>query len=260
MRISVLLGALALTLGLSACSPAPAPSASAPAAPTPTPSQSLPVPTPVELMWTDQTFKKTFTADDGTRLMGVDYSMPAAETPEADPAWAIITDYYRGQGDAYLAQAEDNVGFAQGDYEIALASNYEFIPYTEEAYYEVTYQTASTVSFLRSYYSNFGAAYPTVLQMSEQFNLYSGELLHFADFFSDPEAARARVLQVIHTATDGAEGYRASDVDGLFREDNFYLTDEGFVFYYQTDAIAPHAAGIPEFTVPYTDLSDLTVR
>ena len=45
-----------------------------------------------------------------------------------------------------------------------------------------------------------------------------------------------------------------------FHEDNFYLTDEGFVFYYQSEAIAPHAAGIPEFTIPYTDLSDLTVR
>ena len=49
-------------------------------------------------------------------------------------------------------------------------------------------------------------------------------------------------------------------MDRLFHEDNFYLTDEGFVFYYQSEAIAPHTAGIPEFTIPYTDLSDLTVR
>ena len=64
----------------------------------------------------------------------------------------------------------------------------------------------------------------------------------------------------VRIVTCPMEGYRSADVDRLFHEDNFYLTDEGFVFYYQSEAIAPHAAGIPEFTIPYTDLSDLTVR
>ena len=261
MRIRILPAVLALTLVLCACSPAPAESTPTPTpAPSPTPSESLPAPTPGELTWTDQVFEKTWTTGDGVQLMTARYVLPAAEHPENDPAWAIITEYFKGQGEAYLEQAEDTAGFAEGDYDIAQASNYDFSPYAEEASYTVTYQNDSVVSFVRSYYSNFGAAYPTVLQLSEQFNRYDGARLHFSDFFSDPEEARARVLKAIHAVTDPLEGYRSADVDGLFHEDNFYLTDEGFVFYYQSEAIAPHAAGIPEFTIPYTDLSDLTVR
>ena len=261
MRIRILPAVLALTLVLCACSPAPAESTPAPTpTPSPTPSESLPAPTRGELIWTDQVFEKTWVTGDGVQLMTARYVLPAAEHPENDPAWAIITEYFKGQGEAYLEQAEDTAGFAEGDYDIAQASSYEFSPYAEEASYTVTYQNDSVVSFVRSYYSNFGAAYPTVLQLSEQFNLYDGARLHFADFFSDPEEARERVLKAIHAVTDPLEGYRSADVDGLFHEDNFYLTNEGFVFYYQSEAIAPHAAGIPEFTIPYTDLSDLTVR
>jgi sulfur relay (sulfurtransferase) DsrC/TusE family protein len=185
--------------------------------------------------------------DHGRRRPAHDRPVCAARrrAPENDPAWAIITEYFKGQGEAYLEQAEDTAGFAEGDYDIAQASNYDFSPYAEEASYTVTYQNDSVVSFVRSYYSNFGAAYPTVLQLSEQFNRYDGARLHFSDFFSDPEEARARVLKAIHAVTDPLEGYRSADVDRLFHEDNFYLTAEGFVFYYQSEAIARHAAASP---------------
>ena len=36
-----------------------------------------------------------------------------------------------------------------------------------------------------------------------------------------------------------------------------YLTAEGLVIYYQPDTLAPYAAGLLEFILPYADLEDL---
>jgi hypothetical protein len=36
-----------------------------------------------------------------------------------------------------------------------------------------------------------------------------------------------------------------------FKANNFYLSREGLVIYYQQYDIAPYAAGIPTFVIPY---------
>ncbi len=257
---------LILGLCLTACTPAtqvtPAATTSvSPAVPAvASPSPEVPAPT---LVWSGQVVEQTYLHPQGETLMTVRYSLPAAEQPEADPAWAMITDHYASLGQAYLNQASETASYAEADYDIAQTTDYRFLAYSEEATYEIAYQTENTVSFVRAFYSHTGGAYPSTFQFSEQFDLYSGDRLHFDDFFSDPDQARSRVLRFITDVTEGYEGYDGYYLDELetrFQEDNFYLTPEGYVFYFQEGDIGPHATGIPEFAIPYTDLSDLAIR
>lgn len=117
------------------------------------------------------------------------------------------------------------------------------------------------MSFVRSYYANSvtGAAHPSNYQFSEQFDLTTGDRLSLNDFFTDPETAKERILTLLAEKAADA-GYTRDMLEGEFKEDYFYLTDSAFVFYYQPDTLAPYAAGLLEFSIPYPDLEDLMSR
>ena len=55
----------------------------------------------------------------------------------------------------------------------------------------------------------------------------------------------------------GDAGYSRESLEAELNDAYFYLNDEGMVIYYQPDTLAPYAAGLLEFTLPYADLQDL---
>lgn len=260
MRAKSLLLAAALVLTLAACTPAE--TGESPAAnpsPTPVPTETQPEETaPLELVWTDQTFAKDFTADDGTVVMSVEYVFPDIENADAVPAWQKIRDYYSAEGMAYLNDASELAGYAAGDYEVAQAMGEDFLPYGESMSYRIALQTENLVSIVRSYYANSvtGAAHPSNFQFSETFDLTTGEKLSLGDCFTDPDAGRTRVLDLL-AEKGGDAGYSREALEAELNDAYFYFNDEGMVIYYQPDTLAPYAAGLLEFTLPYADLQDL---
>ena len=134
----------------------------------------------------------------------------------------------------------------------------DFLPYGETHSYQVAFQTDALVSLVRSYYSNSvsGAAYPTNYQFSETFDLATGARLSLEDCFTDAGAARERILDTLAEAGQDA-GFTREALEQQFNDAYFYLTEDHFIFYYQPDTLAPHAAGLLEFSVPYDGLRDL---
>ena len=105
MKRSALLPLAALLLVLASCSPkAPAPSPST--APVPTPSASTPSPTPtytyVAPVLSEQVFTQDYTADDGTTVLSVSYTLPDFENKSDSPALAAISAWYAAEGQALL--------------------------------------------------------------------------------------------------------------------------------------------------------------
>ena len=269
MKRFPLLLSLLLAAGLTACgSRSSPPEIISSSVPTATVSPSLPAesspvpestaPSDQAPVWTDQEFAQDFTASDGTVVMTVDYVFPAIEDAGSVPAWQKITSYYAQEGEAYMDTARELAGYASGDYEVAQVMGEDFLPYGEAHSYRIAYQGEQVVSIVRSYYANSvtGAAHPANYQFSEQFDLETGDVLTLDAFFSDFAAARSHILDLLAQKSSGA-GYSREDLEGQFDERYFYLTDSGFVFYYQPDTLAPYAAGLLEFSIPYEDLSGL---
>ena len=255
MRARSLLLASALVLTLAACAPAESQATPTPAlTESPAPEETA----PLELVWTDQIFAKDFTVDDGTVVMSVEYVFPDIENAGEAPAWQKIQDYYASEGMAYLGDATELAGYAAGDYEVAQAIGEEFLPYGESMSYRIALQTESLVSIVRSYYANSvtGAAHPSNFQFSETFDLATGEKLTLWDCFTDPAAGRTRVLDLLEQKGADA-GYARASLESELNDAYFYLSDQGLVIYYQPDTLAPYAAGLLEFTLPYADLQDL---
>ena len=86
-------------------------------------------------------------------------------------------------------------------------------------------------------------------------------MLTFDDLFTDPDAAASIALQeVLRQAAQGdANGvtYDAALAERLFNRENFYLTADAVVFFYQPQDLAPNAAGAPAFPVPRSLFGDL---
>ena len=258
--------ALALALVLSACgggtpaptaSPAPAPAETpspAPAeSPAPVPEEETPAPTggapeaeaPV---WGEQTCSELFHAPDGALVMTVSYAFPRIEN-ERCPAAGAVNDWYAARAAELLESAAGTADWGVGDYEAAMQAGYDFYPFVEEATFTISRETPAYVSVCREFYANNGGPHPSIFRFSEQFSLEDGRLLGFADFFSNPEEARALVLDAILADPLTVEYDLTGAAAEHFNPEHFYLTDEGFVFWYQTGDLIPQGSPM-EYLIP----------
>ncbi len=271
MKKSLLTASLALLLLLPACGKEQPPLPSSPVQPvesqaelpTPTPSPEPaisdtpvpdPDPSPEAAVWGELRYDQTFTADDGAIVMLVTYAFPRLESAE-HPAAEAINSYYTSQGEEFLSAAEETAQWGRAEYEIAVQSGFTYMPFVEELSFQMTRETEDYVSISREIYANNGGAHPNTYAFSEQFSLDDGHRLYFADFFSDPDTALSRIISTVESQAQDL-GLNAGDATSVFQAEQFYITDEGFVFWLQGGALAAQNSPI-EFPVPYDDLSDL---
>ena len=289
MKRRILSLAAGLVLVLSACAPAgPQPSeeliypTSHPSStPPPTQSQSVqptpevsstPAPTqsqPVETaqaeapVWGVQESECSQADDEDTDVLLVQgrFSLPLIENAEGVAAYEAINQWYLDLSAGLRSDTLANAGQADADYALSKSMGYAFTYYTDEETYEITHQTDRLVSILRTHYGHTGGTYPTLLYMADHFDLTTGEVLTFDDLFTDPDAAAAIALEeVLRQAAQGdANGvtYDAALTERLFNRENFYLTADAVVFFYQPQDLAPNAAGAPTFPVPRSLFGDL---
>lgn len=258
----------AALLALSACaspaalpsptaSPAPTAAAAPSATPSPTPTlESTPIPL-VEPQVTTHTFSQDFAAEDGTIVLSVAYALPSIENRDASPALEAIHNRYDQMGEDLLDNAATTAQDAIADYEISSQAGLAFHPTTEEMSFEVTFLSRRVLSIARQFYaSTEGAAHPTVLRLSDSFDLQDGRKLAFADFFTDSDTAAQRALKAVQNSDTIAQlGVSAAEVEVAFQPEQFYLTQEGFVFWFQPDTLGPSNSPI-EVSVPYSALEE----
>lgn len=95
---------------------------------------------------------------------------------------------------------------------------------------------------------------------SETFDVRTGEMLTLSDIFglSDEEALE-KVYQLVISQIEEAKDKEGIYFDNYrenvksYSETDFLLGPNGIIFYYQLYTIAPYAAGIPTFELPYDE-------
>jgi hypothetical protein len=225
---------------------------------TPTTRGDMPAPD-----WSVANTAKDFLDTDNTKLMEVSYNLPRISNTDSWPAFALINIYYENLADKALKHDQELAADAVKD-RADLGENF-FVWYdylTGEVTWQSTYLVSITVA--QEYYC--GGVHPNNLLSSVCFDLYTGLPVPLASFFTIPEndvidQLLDLVYQQTSTLTDesGALIYDCSldTLHAYFKPGNFYLTDEGFVIYYQPYDIAPYAAGLPEFLIPYDQLAGI---
>lgn len=128
-------------------------------------------------------------------------------------------------------------------------------PYIANTDYKVTYNENNLLSITVTYYQYTGGAHGNYEQKSYNINLESGYEVPTAQFFYSGENYKEVINQEIKKQIsadenmyfDGEMGFK-----GISDDQPFYIEDGNIVVYFGLYEIAPYAAGIPEFKIPFS--------
>lgn len=148
---------------------------------------------------------------------------------------------------------------AMVDYEYSVANNYPIHQYEAYVDYTITFNQNCFISLYFDQYEYAGGAHGMTIRYSDTWNLPKSKRVELYEMF--PHRIRYRdfivqsVIKQIEADIQGGntmyfDNY-AQLVNETFKTNNFYLTRDGLVVFFQQYDIAPYAAGIPTFLIPY---------
>lgn len=259
---------LGLLLALTACSPdAPSPvptvSPTAILSPSPTPIvTSTPAPESGPPVWGVREGEILQNVPDAPDTMLVEgrFALPYIENADGVHAYTAINDWYAKLLEDLKGDVLGNAAQALDDYETSLSLSIPFIGYSDEEVYEVVYESETTAAILRTHYAHSSGPFPSLLYLADRFDLGSGAVLRFADFFADPERAESLILDEVVRQGAAHADYDQSALSSAFNREYFYPTAEGLLFFYQPLTLNDQAAVKPEFLVSYGLLEGLLRR
>ena len=216
------------------------------------------------LKWSDYVFKGTYTDEALTSapLVSLNISLPKV------PASSDISLYFEGLADRLKESAQTYyLDIARGNYQMAHDGIGIFSPVVIETTYKIARNDGVLFSVVRETYENTGGAHPMGSKYCDVFRVSDGAKLVFEDVFTvEIEQAKAKLTPFIHAQMDafsasfGGDAYyenAKTELFNMWENDDFYLTDDSIVLIWQAYSLAPYAAGIQEFSIPLSDISDI---
>ena len=208
-----------------------------------------------------------FTAEREWTVEGVPVLTAAVSVPQPVPAAdrlsRRIRRYYQLQCRSFLRYCEHALlPQAQAEYRAALAASTPIPCFRAELAYRVTYNANGLWSLYTQSREVTLPGQTLLTRWGDTWDLSEGYPAQLSSFLKG--GTRKRELLVIAEAESqrqeqaGAaryhEGWRRQ-LRRRFNPQNFYLTEEGLVFFFPMYAIAPAAEGVPAFTVPFEQLA-----
>ena len=225
-----------------------------------------------ETRWYYQAYTKTdereLKAEDGTQLGSVSHQLIyltlVNDGPETEPPAEMqaIRDTYNAAMDATFAEWSevDAEEMAREDYAWAQESGYEFMLHSDEFSVSDAYQTATLVSVVGGR-SEFGSvAHANNYLMSWNYDLERGEFISLNDLTDDPLTLRGylawEIIDQIYEREE-TDWYYDDYMDTIEHTEDFHFwfDADGLYIWFPEYDIAPHAAGIPMFDIPYSRIA-----
>lgn len=94
-------------------------------------------------------------------------------------------------------------------------------------------------------------------QRSLTVNLETGKEYRLYDLFTRHSNYRSVLTRIIQDQIRERDIPLIEDFDGIDDYEDFYLTKNSLVVYFQEIEFTPHYVGIPEFTIPYSQIKNL---
>ena len=141
--------------------------------------------------------------------------------------------------------------------------------FNEDWTYKVTRADDNVISFAITHYFYDGGIHGHFNTIGVNYDTNTGEQISFDDLSEDPEHFRMATL-AYNKALAETEPYSnlmypeensslaaGTLEDVLYSDDRWYLSAAGLVFLSNPYALGPFAAGLIEFTIPYSNLEDM---
>lgn len=173
-----------------------------------------------------------------------------------------IRRYYQLQSRSFLRYCERwLLPAAEAEFRSALAFSAPLPHFRAELEYRVTYNEGGLWSLYTQSREQGGDGRTLLTRRGDTWDLSSGYPVPLTAFFPRRSGWRKKLLaqaeaEILRREAAGAarwnDNWRRS-LRRQFNPENFYLTNDGLSFFYPMYALAPASAGIPVFTVPYSE-------
>ena len=232
-----------------------------------------------------QSGEKELLLADG-KTLGLIYQCryPVVTIPENEEASQKINDYVKIDldewADSDLSESPDFGELAEEDKKITLldmAQNHfdsmaefgegTFHPYFEEQEYEVKTKNHQMISFAVRFASYSGGAHGYNGYFGETFNTQTGEKLTLKDIaVHEEEFKNFCIDEIMSLSKEDKYKYEGQSiffefyeeqVPELMNDDSWYFAEDGLTFTANPYHLAPYAAGVLDFVIPYEDLKGI---
>lgn len=191
---------------------------------------------------------------------GIKY--PQIKDPADHAGLVKVNEYYKSSFDEMIDKGcKESQLLAEEGYEAAIDGGYEYRYHSLGNDYEVTFNNDGLLSIINTEYTYWGGLHPNSFRESSIFDVNLGQKITLGKLYKIEETeALDFILSEVkrQISAKGVEEYLFSEAsDNLgdsFYEEDFYFDGENLVIYFQQYAIAPYAAGFPEFKIPVKDI------
>lgn len=260
----------------------PTPSASEPHAsesekPTPEDPTDTPTPTPEESPVSpgsetslaeinDNVFDKEYSLEgSGEEIVGELYiSVPEIEIEEYQYNADMINEYFELLKENYREEFE---------YELSLLTEEELSGHGARRYLDLSFSTEynrdGIISFMIFVETYQGGAHGNMTILSETFNLRDGTRVTADNLFTVGEEEytsriKQYILEVMDKNVESGQAMYFDNyhelVEATYDKEAFVLTEDSLLVYFQVYDLAPYAAGVIQFHIPYEYLEDILIQ
>ncbi len=158
---------------------------------------------------------------------------------------------------------EDAQAFKEGVEKDALATYQQLInkgvpvtPYEAVSKY-VLHNSKDLLSLTVNYYQYTGGAHGDYIIKPYNYQIKTGKPLALKDFFKEGYDYKTIINNEIKKIiAKDPQNYFTDGFKSIRDDQEFFITPQGIVVYFQVYDIAPFAAGVPEFPIPFSKLKE----
>jgi len=161
-----------------------------------------------------------------------------------------------------LSKGEVQIKFSQGIQEEVegFAAKLNTPDHSGKISYKIEYNDHHLLSVTLSemFYVNH-AAHPMTYLKAFTINTKTGEFYQLKDIFKQGTGYKEKINLVIEQQIAEQKIPLLKPFKGISDNQDFYLSQDGLVVYYQLYEYTPYFYGFPKFTIPYEQISDMLV-
>lgn len=186
-------------------------------------------------------------------LVTIDLTIPQISgMGNKEKEMVINQNFEKEANDAYEAVEKQ----AKEDYEQSKKYNIPFTNYEVNYSYLISYNKNGILSIPVDISTYTGGAHGMTVRKSNNFDIHTGQKLLLKDLFAEGYNYKAIVDDIINTEiSKNKDNYFEGSFKGIKDDSDYFLNNKGIVIYFQLYEIAPYAAGMPEFLIPYSKIN-----
>lgn len=197
----------------------------------------------------------------GTVMVEADIAYPRVTVAGGERAGQHISGHYAQVARRQYAHATGRL-YAQAvqGFREAKKNGYPFHPYSSAMAFETPFNHGGLLSIYYDQYTYTGGAHGNTVRTADTWRVWDARRLPLEAFFYGEGYLDVIYRSILAQIAQHPEYYfedAQKNVREYFDPRQFYLTPQGFVFFFQLYTIAPYATGMPSFLVPYELFGEL---